>query len=73
MGSIHAGCPLFPLQLYPSDTTRERPTRAGIERLRHNSRHNSSRCAASIASGQAAGYALRAEIQRVEFAMFQFT
>jgi hypothetical protein len=37
MGSVHAGCPLFPLHLYPSDTTRERPTRAGIERLRHNS------------------------------------
>jgi hypothetical protein len=36
MGSVHAGCPLFPLHLYPSDTTRERPTRAGIERLRHN-------------------------------------
>src|ERR1700688_3592506 len=29
MGSVHAGCPLFPLHLYPSDTTRERPTRAG--------------------------------------------
>src|ERR1700674_3943170 len=40
MGSVHAGCPLFPLHLYPSDTTRERPTRAGIERLRHNSRHS---------------------------------
>src|ERR1700675_1530760 len=38
MGSVHAGCPLFPLHLYPSDTMRERPTRAGIERLRHKSR-----------------------------------
>jgi hypothetical protein len=53
MGSVHAGCPLFPLHLHPSDTMRERPTRAGMERLRHNSRHNFSRCAASIASGQA--------------------
>ena len=53
MGSVHAGCPPLPLHLYPSDTTRERPTRAGIERLRHNSRHNFSRCAAAIASGQA--------------------
>src|ERR1700675_733659 len=53
MGSVHAGCPLFPLHLYPSDTMRERPTRAGIEGLRYNSRHNFSRCAASIASGQA--------------------
>jgi hypothetical protein len=42
-----------PLLVYPSDTTRERTTRAGIERLRHDSRHNFFRCAASIASGQA--------------------
>ena len=34
MGSVHAGCPLFPLHLHPSDTMRERPTRAEIERLR---------------------------------------
>jgi hypothetical protein len=27
MGGVHAGCPLFPLHLYPSDTTRERTGR----------------------------------------------
>ena len=33
-------CSLFPaLHLYPSDTTREHPRRAGIEGLRHKLRH----------------------------------
>jgi hypothetical protein len=33
-------CPLFPaLHVYPSDMTRAHPTRAGIEGLRHKSRH----------------------------------
>src|ERR1700674_2060895 len=38
MGSVHAGCPLFPLHLYPSDTTRDRPPREGIERVRYKLR-----------------------------------
>src|ERR1700730_2000325 len=29
MGSVHAGCPLFPLRLYRSDTTRECPKAQG--------------------------------------------
>src|ERR1700675_206011 len=39
--------------MHPSDTTRERPTRVGIEGLQHKLRHNFSCCAALIASGQA--------------------
>src|SRR3984893_7947446 len=53
MGSVHAGCPRFPLHLCPSDTTRERPKGQGSSGC--ETPHNTTlpACAASIAPGQA--------------------
>ena len=73
MGGVHAGCRLFPLHLYPGDTTGVRPTRAGIEQLRHKLMTQAFPLCRVDCLGASRRLRIASRDSRVEFAMPQFT